>query len=81
MTKNEKQHLIGGGIVLLFALALWHTDLSLGWFLIVCGWAAGLAVEAYQWFRKEGTPTLRGAALSATLPTAAGLVYELWGFT
>ena len=80
MTRNEKHHILGGGLVLLFALTLWHASLPLGWFLIVCGWAAGCAVEAYQWFRKEGTPTFRGAALSAAPPTFAGFAYELWRF-
>lgn len=66
--------------MLLFSLILWHLHLPLGLFLTVCGWAAGIAVEAYQWFRKEGTPTFLGAALSAALPTFAGFAYELWRF-
>lgn len=80
MSRNEKQHLIGGLLVLVFAACLWYLNLSLGWFLIVCGWAAAGAVEGYQYIRKEGNPSWYGAALSAAVPTIVGFTYEIWRY-
>ncbi len=77
MTKNELQHLQGGALVALFSLALWSMSLGPGAFMAVCSWAAGAAVELYQKFRGEGTPSFKGAALSAAPGSIAGALIEI----
>lgn len=77
MTKNERDHLLGGTLVALAAVLLWAAGFSLGAFVAVCSWAAGAAVELYQRYRAEGTPSFRGAALSAAPGSALGALIEL----
>lgn len=78
---DKRKHLIAGALIAAGALALvWLSTIALGLAVAAAGAAVGVAYEAVQRLRGEGTPELADAAATALPGVLLGLTIHFTGW-